>query len=63
MSIVADSQATVIPTGTWSIDPVWSVLEFEVKKLGLATVKGRAPGFSGTIEGGETPAISGTVDV
>ena len=63
MSIVADSQATVIPTGTWSIDPVWSALEFEVKKLGLATVKGRAPGFSGTIEGGETPAISGTVDV
>ncbi len=63
MSIVADSPATVIPTGTWSIDPVWSSLEFEVKKLGLATVKGRVPGFSGTIEGGETPAISGTVDV
>ena len=63
MSIVADSPATVIPTGTWSIDPVWSALEFEVKKLGLATVKGRVPGFSGTIEGGETPAISGTVDV
>ncbi len=63
MSIVAESPATVIPSGTWSIDPVWSALEFEVKKLGLATVKGRVPGFSGTIEGGETPAISGTVDV
>jgi polyisoprenoid-binding protein YceI len=62
MSIVADTSATVIPSGTWSIDPVWSSLEFEVKKLGLATVKGRAPGFSGTIEGGETPSISGTVD-
>ena len=63
MSILAESSATVIPSGTWSIDPVWSALEFEVKKLGLATVKGRVPGFSGTIEGGEAPTITGTVDV
>ena len=63
MSILAESSATVIPSGTWSIDPVWSALEFEVKKLGLATVKGRVPGFSGTIEGGDSPTISGTVDV
>lgn len=63
MSIVADSPATVIPSGEWSIDPVWSVLEFEIKKLGLVTLKGRVPGFSGTIQGGETPSISGVVDV
>jgi polyisoprenoid-binding protein YceI len=63
MSIVADSSATVIPIGTWSIDPVWSALEFEVKKLGLVTVKGRVPGFSGTIEGGEVASISGSADV
>ena len=63
MSILTESsEATVIPSGTWSIDPVWSALEFEVKKLGLATVKGRAPGFSGTIEGGNSPTISGAVD-
>ena len=63
MSILTESSATVIPSGTWSIDPVWSALEFEVKKLGLATVKGRVPGFSGTIEGGASPTISGAVDV
>jgi len=63
MSILTESSVTVIPSGTWSIDPVWSALEFEVKKLGLATVKGRVPGFSGTIEGGASPMISGTVDV
>jgi polyisoprenoid-binding protein YceI len=63
MSIIAETSATQIPAGTWSIDPVWSALEFEVTKLGLVTVRGRIPGFSGTIEGGETPAISGTVDV
>ena len=45
MSILAESSATVIPSGTWSIDPVWSALEFEVKKLGLVTVKGRVPGL------------------
>ena len=63
MSIVADSTATtLIPTGTWEIDPAWSSLEFEVKKLGLMTIKGRVPGFGGTIVGGEHPAIAGRVD-
>ena len=62
MTIVSDTPATVIPSGTWSIDPVWSALEFEIEKLGLVTVKGRVPGFSGTIEGGESPSINGSVD-
>ena len=63
MSIVADKTATKIPSGTWSIDPVWSALEFEVQKLGLINVKGRVLGFTGTIRGGEQPSIEGTVDV
>ncbi len=62
MSILTESPATVIPNGTWAIDPVWSSLEFEVKKLGLMNIKGRVPGFSGTVEGGASPSISGTVD-
>ena len=62
MSILTESPATVIPNGTWAIDPVWSSLEFEVKKLGLMNIKGRVPGISGTVEGGATPSISGTVD-
>ncbi|HSI96795.1 MAG TPA: YceI family protein [Gaiellaceae bacterium] len=63
MTIVADTSAAVVPTGKWAIDPVWSSLEFEVKKLGLMTVKGRVPGFTGTIRGGEDPSIEGSVDV
>lgn len=63
MSIVADRPATKIPSGTWSIDPIWSALEFEVKKIGLINVKGRVLGFTGTIRGGERPSIEGTVDV
>ena len=45
MSILTESRATTIPAGTWAVDPVWSSLEFEVKKLGLVTIKGRVPGF------------------
>jgi polyisoprenoid-binding protein YceI len=63
MSIVAETPAVKIPSGTWSIDPVWSALEFEVKKIGLVYVKGRVLGFTGTIYGGEQPSIEGTADV
>jgi polyisoprenoid-binding protein YceI len=62
MTMVAETTDTAIPAGTWSIDPVWSSLEFEVKKLGLMSIKGRVPGFSGTIRGGEKPSIEGTAD-
>jgi polyisoprenoid-binding protein YceI len=62
MSIVADANAVVIPSGTWEIDPVWSALEFDVRKLGLVTIKGRVPGFTGTIVGGGDPALTGAVD-
>jgi polyisoprenoid-binding protein YceI len=63
MSILTESPATVIPAGTWTIDPSHSTVEFEIKHLGLATVKGRAPVVSGEITGGVTPSIIGTVDV
>lgn len=63
MSIVADTPATIVPAGEWTIDPSWSSIEFEVRKLGLMTVKGRAPGFTGSIRGGDEPSVVGTVDV
>jgi polyisoprenoid-binding protein YceI len=63
MSIVAESSATVVPTGTWSIDPTHSTVEFTIKHLGLATVKGHALDVAGTIEGGVNPSIEGTVAV
>ena len=51
MSILAETSATVIPAGTWSIDPSWSSLEFEVRKLGLVTIKGRVSGIHGHARG------------
>lgn len=63
MSILADRSETVIPSGTWTIDPSHSVVEFRVKYVGLVPVEGRAPVVSGTIVGGGEPSIEGTVDV
>jgi len=63
MTILAERSATIIPAGTWTIDPVWSSLGFEVKKISLATVKGRVLGFEGTVRGGDEPAIEGKVSV
>jgi polyisoprenoid-binding protein YceI len=41
-----------LPTGTWNVDPVHSSVEFQVKHLGIATVKGRFKEFEGTLEVG-----------
>lgn len=62
MSIVTETSTAVIPAGTWEIDPAHSSVEFEIRHLGLATVKGRAPVVSGTITGGDAPSIVGSVD-
>lgn len=63
MSILTEPAVEVIPAGTWTIDAAHSTVEFQVRHLGLATVKGRAPIVSGEIVGGKSPSISGTVDV
>jgi polyisoprenoid-binding protein YceI len=45
--------ATLIPTGTWTVDPAHSAVGFSVKHLGIATVRGRFEEFEGTLEIGE----------
>lgn len=55
---------TPIPQGTWQVDPVHSSVEFHVKHLGIATVKGQFKAFEGTLEvGAEGARAFGTVDV
>ena len=41
-----------LPLGTWKVDPVHSNVEFQVRHLGIATVKGRFNDFEGTLEVG-----------
>ncbi len=59
---VAAPTETTLPTGTWKVDPVHSSVEFQVKHLGIATVKGQFKEFEGTVEVGPDGASAyGTV--
>jgi polyisoprenoid-binding protein YceI len=53
-----------IAQGTWSVDPSHSSVEFQVKHMGLATVKGFFDEFEGTIEVAEDGTVNayGTVE-
>ena len=53
----------VLPTATWAVDPAHSSVEFAVKHLGIATVRGVFREFEGTVEVGEdgTTRARGTV--
>lgn len=58
--------AVTLPTGTWTVDPAHSSVEFQVKHMGIATVKGFFSEFEGTLEVGEDLSqakASGTVEV
>jgi polyisoprenoid-binding protein YceI len=60
----ASTAATALPTGTWKVDPVHSSVEFQVKHLGIATVKGQFTEFEGTLEvSPENTVAYGTVKV
>ncbi len=63
-STIPATATTPLPTGTWQVDPVHSSVEFHVKHLGIATVKGQFKTFEGTLEvGAEGARAFGTVDV
>lgn len=58
--------ATVVPTGTWNVDPAHSTVAFAVKHMGIATVRGEFKEFQGTLEVGEdltSPRAHGSVKV
>lgn len=60
------TEQVLVPTGTWVADPAHSSVEFQVKHMGIATVKGQFTEFEGQIEvNGDLSAAkaSGTVKV
>jgi polyisoprenoid-binding protein YceI len=60
---MSTATVTSIPQGTWSIDPSHSSVEFTVKHMGIATVRGQFTGFEGTIvSDGERASVTGKVD-
>jgi polyisoprenoid-binding protein YceI len=56
---------TAVPTGTWNVDPSHSEVGFQVKHMGIATVKGKFKEFQGSLTIAEdgTASASGTVQV
>jgi polyisoprenoid-binding protein YceI len=51
---------TSIPAGTYNVDPSHSNVGFEIKHMGIATVRGAFRKFQGTIVDGK---LEGTVEV
>jgi polyisoprenoid-binding protein YceI len=53
-----------IPTGTYDVDPAHSSVGFEVRHMGIATVRGAFRRFQGVIDTtGDAPVLKGTVEV
>lgn len=53
-----------IPTGTYNIDPKHSGVGFEVRHMGIATVRGAFRRFQGTLDAtSDAPVLQGAVEV
>ena len=50
---------SVLPAGSWQIDPAHSSLEFQVRNMGLVTVKGFFADFDGSLEVAEDGTARG----
>ncbi len=54
------TNVTAIPAGTYNVDPTHSNVGFEIKHMGIATVRGAFKSFSGTVTDGK---LEGSVEV
>jgi polyisoprenoid-binding protein YceI len=55
---------TEIPAGTYTVDPAHSNVGFEIRHMGIATVRGAFKQFAGTVDAtGDSPSLSGAVEV
>jgi len=58
------TQLTQIPNAVFTVDPAHSSVGFEVKHMGIATVRGRFGTFEGKVDAtGDAPVLEGSVDV
>jgi polyisoprenoid-binding protein YceI len=63
MATVQTESQTLIPAGTWAVDPVHSSIRFDVVDTDsmMKSISGRFTDFEGTVEGGEEQSASGVV--
>src|SRR6201992_1829485 len=58
MSVTPEAAQTVVPKGTWRVDPAHSKIGFAVKHMGVATVRGEFGEFEGSLDTGDDLASS-----
>jgi polyisoprenoid-binding protein YceI len=63
MSVAENAGAQMLAARSWQVDPVHSVVEFRVRHMMIATVKGRFRDFDGAIVSGEVPGVAGSIRV
>jgi polyisoprenoid-binding protein YceI len=63
VSAIQTETATLIPTGTWTVDPVHSSIRFDVvdTESMMKSISGRFTDFEGTVEGVEEQSAKGVV--
>ncbi len=54
---ITRAPATLVPDGTWNIDPSHSTIGFSVKHMMIATVRGRFTRFAGSLRADEQGAV------
>jgi polyisoprenoid-binding protein YceI len=62
MSVI-ETQGIAIPAGTWKVDPSHSRVEFSIRHMGIASIRGSFADFEAVIAGGEEPRITGAIRV
>jgi polyisoprenoid-binding protein YceI len=63
MSVVENAKEQLLSSGSWSVDPAHSAIEFRVKHMVIQTVKGRFRDFDGALVTGAEPTITGSIRV
>jgi polyisoprenoid-binding protein YceI len=58
-----ETREIAIPAGTWKIDPSHSRVEFSIRHMGIASIRGSFADFEGVIAGGEEAGVSGAIRV
>ena len=63
MTAVQTESTTLVPSGSWAVDPIHSSIRFDVIDLedGMKSVSGRFVDFEGTLEGGDSQSTEGVV--
>jgi polyisoprenoid-binding protein YceI len=54
---------TLLPAGSWSVDPDRSRIEFQIKQFGIAKVRGAFTALEGTLDVGDDARVRGSVSV